>query len=412
MGLLRQLGYWGSMVLQLRFDIMEHFKEKAMDMNRMAEQVLGIPTLLESSFVPVEKAVREILSTPEIYSIKDIIITGCGDSFAAALCAKRTFQEFSGCNVDVLSPLDVSRYVPRSRFSRMPGNPLVIALSSSGKAARTVEAAKRAARLGSITLSITALGDSPLSESCGKNLVLDVPSYPRCPGVAGYLMQLLALQLIAIRIGEVRMLYTMDQANQKRNALKDVLAKASEAVGEDVLRAAIRAAEANAGVSSAEIIAQWFDEGVGYFIQQKCYEAVGIPAVFGDSENWFHSNKFLRNFDEAITFILLRNGDPGASRCRELMKRMDYMKRRSILFTDDPTLVDIGIPVPCGDAHFSSILFSLAPALVIAYLSSEKGEVYSRGFAYPWSDDPSIASTVSSEFVDVDGDEEAACSTK
>ena len=42
----------------------------------------------------IEPQVRYVMTTPEIYSVKKVVLTGCGDGYAACLTAKRTFEKF------------------------------------------------------------------------------------------------------------------------------------------------------------------------------------------------------------------------------------------------------------------------------------------------------------------------------
>ena len=64
--------------------------EKQYD-NPMRRQIYSIEGLVEQIGKDVEKKTRTILSTPEIYSLKEILITGCGDSYCALWRQNRPF---------------------------------------------------------------------------------------------------------------------------------------------------------------------------------------------------------------------------------------------------------------------------------------------------------------------------------
>ncbi|MEG0214828.1 MAG: SIS domain-containing protein [Hungatella sp.] len=161
----------------------------------------------------MEPRIRAALSFEEIYSLQHIIITGCGDSMAAGMAVKQSFEKLTGLPIDVLPAIDVARYFPAKRVGSAPNCPLVITVSNSGKVSRVKEAIQRMNKLGALTMGLTSGKTTPLGEVCQKVIDTSVPSFENAPGVRGYLASLEALLLLAIRLGEVRGRYTMDQAN-------------------------------------------------------------------------------------------------------------------------------------------------------------------------------------------------------
>ena len=57
--------------------------------NAMLRQVLSVPELLEQVYPDVEPQVRYVLTTPQIFSVKKVVLTSCGDGYAACLAAMR-----------------------------------------------------------------------------------------------------------------------------------------------------------------------------------------------------------------------------------------------------------------------------------------------------------------------------------
>ena len=78
--------------------------------NSMLRQVLSVPDLLDEVYPEIEPQVRYVLTTPEIYSIKKVVLTSCGDGYAACLAARRAFESFLQIPVEVEDPLTLSRY--------------------------------------------------------------------------------------------------------------------------------------------------------------------------------------------------------------------------------------------------------------------------------------------------------------
>ena len=60
--------------------------------NALIRQVLSLPELIEQQYNDLEPKARKALTTPEIFGIQRIVLTGCGDSYAAALATKHAFE--------------------------------------------------------------------------------------------------------------------------------------------------------------------------------------------------------------------------------------------------------------------------------------------------------------------------------
>ena len=179
--------------------------------NAMARQVWSLPELLRDQYQDLEPKCRKILSTPEIFSIQRIILTGCGDSHAAAMATCYAFESLTGIQTEVVPAIELSRYYSASQFGFAPNNPMVIAVSNSGGIARVGEAVQRAAAHGAFALGITGKEDSLLGKSVSRILPLRIPPFESAPGTRSYLVSLMALLLLAIRFGEVRGRYTISR---------------------------------------------------------------------------------------------------------------------------------------------------------------------------------------------------------
>lgn len=104
--------------------------------NAMLRQVLSVPELLEQVYPDVEPQVRYVLTTPQIFSVKKVVLTSCGDGYAACLAAKRAFERFLQIPIEVVEPLALSRYYQMKWVGESPCDPLVIAVSNSGQVTR------------------------------------------------------------------------------------------------------------------------------------------------------------------------------------------------------------------------------------------------------------------------------------
>ncbi len=147
------------------------------------------------------------MSDEEIRSLERVSIIACGTSYHAGLLAKYLFTRASGLPVDV----DVA-----SEFLHLQMRPgtLVLGITQSGETADTLLALKKAKTCGTRSLAITNVVGSTVTELVNGTI------YTRCGpeiGVAAtktFTGQLVALILLAIRLGRARGHLTPDQGRK------------------------------------------------------------------------------------------------------------------------------------------------------------------------------------------------------
>ena len=186
----------------------------------LRRQVMSLPELMRQQYADLEPKMRTVLSTPEIFNIQRIVLTGCGDSYAALLAVKPAFEKYAKIRTEVVPTIDLARDYEKKNLGYAPQSPLVIAVSNSGQVARVGEAVRRCRKAGAFTLGITGHEESVLGQSAERILKLDIPKFESAPGTRSYMVCVMALYLLAIRIGEVRGRYTMDVASARRKEIK------------------------------------------------------------------------------------------------------------------------------------------------------------------------------------------------
>jgi glucosamine--fructose-6-phosphate aminotransferase (isomerizing) len=356
--------------------------------NAMRRQLLSVPILIRDVCEDLEQKTRTVLSTPEIYGIKKIILTGSGDCYAVALSAQPVFQEFLQIPVEAVSPMDLARSYPMKWVGESPGDPLVIAMSRSGMTARTIEAVERLNAHKALTLSITKNAQSILATKSERVLIPGYPDFEPAPGGRDYAVMLLCCYLLAARLGEVRLKYTANTASGYRHSLLD-LAQTADSSMDEWDETAFKTACEWKNINSLEAVGSGYEKGSAWYLQAKAYEAIGIPAVSGDSENWFHLGCFLKSIDSTLLCIFAENNNPGASRTSELLVRLKQMKRPFLLITNDTACQETTrFTIPCQKPGFFLPLIEwIPPSLVISYISYLRGEAYNRGFEGIWRED-------------------------
>lgn len=163
----------------------EHFmlKEIFEGPNAIHNTLLGALDMIENG---------DILPRVEFPSVK---LVACGSSFHAAMVGKYAMEEFAGVPT-TLELASEYRYSPGAREA-----PLVILITQSGETADTLAAAREARRRGCRTLAVTNVVGSTITREVDE--VLYTRAGPEI-GVAAtktFLTQLLAMYLVAIRIG-------------------------------------------------------------------------------------------------------------------------------------------------------------------------------------------------------------------
>lgn len=358
--------------------------------NPMSRQTFSLPELIEQQYEYLEPKTRKVLSFQETYNIQRIILTGCGDSYAAGMATKHAFEMLTGIPTEVVPAIELSRFYCEKHLGIDCRNPLIIAVSNSGTGARVSEAVQRAQKHGCFVLGITGVMTSPLAQHSDKILELEIPEFESAPGVRSYMVSVMALLLLAIRFGEIRGSYTMDEAMDYRfdireqgQRLKKLLPQ-MEATCEKV-------AEVWKDFPYYDFVGAGFDYAAAWFGQAKILEATGKAAMHINSEEWFHLNIFARDARHMGTFVVANTLNPAMSRNRELIHYANQLQRPLVIITDGSSEdfnheEAVYIRVPAAKYPVSMPLTQYTPSCLIAgYIAEMTGEKYGRGCEDEWS---------------------------
>lgn len=358
--------------------------------NAMAAQVFSLPELIRGQYEDLEPKTRKALTTPEIFSIQKIVLTGCGDSWAAALSMKGVFEALTRLPVEAVTAIDLARFHDRSQLGFAPLNPLVIAISNSGTGARVDEAVQRAVKHGAFVLGVTGDPDSALGKHASRIVKLDIPHYESAPGTRTYAVSLIALLLLAIRIGEVHGRYTMDKATALRGDIK-TQADLLESMLPDMDAAIARILGEWNGIEAWDFIGAGPDYGSAWYGHAKIFEAAGQYAMHINTEEWMHLNFFMRRAANIGTVLVVGSHNAAISRAKELLGYAPKLGRPLLVVTDAGAAdlgIDESIRVPFPGSAFaeSSSIAQFAPlSLIAAYQMQRLGEIDGRGCSGPWS---------------------------
>lgn len=358
--------------------------------NPMSRQVFSLPELIEEQYEDLEPKARTVLSFQEIFNIQRIILTGCGDSYAAGMATKHAFEMLTGIPTEVVPAIELSRFYYEKHLGVDCRNPLVISVSNSGSGARVSEAVQRAGKNGCFVLGVTGDPDSALAQHSDKLLKLNIPGFESAPGTRSYMVSVMALLLLAIRFGEVRGKYTMDQAMEYRYDLKNQGRLLRELLPQ-MDEVCEKLAEEWKEYLCYDFAGAGFDYAAAWFGQAKILEATGKFAMHINSEEWFHLNFFARDARHMGTVVVGNTTNPAMSRTRELVKYANQLHRPLVVITDggkedfnDEEATYIKVPAP--KYPISMPLTQYAPICLIAsYIAVLTGEKYGRGCEGDWA---------------------------
>lgn len=329
----------------------------------------------------VKPQVEEIFTDELISGVDRIYITGCGDSHYAGLSARLFFDRYSGVGCEPLESLEFSRYVVDFVDAERS---LVIGISNSGSVSRTIETLVRSKKRGAHTVAVTGSEGSPLAEAADSVLLQTVPDMvkeEKSPfsggigygagslGLGNYVASLVALYVIAMRVGKLKGALDDDTLQRLESELT--------AVGD------VMDATASANVDLAKILADRFwnldtffilgggpNYGTAQFAAAKLFEQPHLKGIPQELEEWAHEQYFLTRPGTTPMFVIAPQGR-AHDRALEQMRGGREMGATIIAVadesdTDAQKAAEIVMPVTSGISEEYSPLAYIIPGMLFA----------------------------------------------
>lgn len=353
--------------------------------NSLRRQSYSLPCLLEEQFDDLKKQADLLFTDEELKGIDQIILTGCGDSYAAGLTLRYELEKLTGITTELVTAIDFSRYYIKKRLSEKT---LVIIISISGNGARILEVVKKAGKSGAVTLAITRNRDSDIGNTAEKVFELHISRFESGPGNRNYFVSLLALILFGIRTGYVRKVISdeemrifYDEIHRQGKVLEDLLPKIDDGLFE--------LAKAWKDKRGFDFVGSGMDYGNAWFSHAKILEITGAFAMHINSEEWFHMNNFVKSISSCGTMMLASVHSPGFSRTKEAVRYAARLGRPLCVITDgsseDFEADAYYIQIPHSDFMPAMSLVQYVPVCILAgYMGAMLGERNCRGCLGPW----------------------------
>lgn len=357
--------------------------------NSLTRQAYSLPQLIKEQYEDLNAKIQNLLSQEEIQSFDSIILTGCGDSYAAAMATKDVFEELTGISTEVVTALDFSRYYRKEKLETKNNKTLVIGISISGNGVRICEDMEKANKYGAFTLGITKDETSDVGRNAKKLVKLDIPPFERGPGNRNYVVSVMSLLLLAIQMGERLSKYTRNQAEVYRKKLEeqgDLLDELLPKMDEVLLKIAKEWRD----FPGYDFIGAGKDYATAWFGHAKIIEATGRFSMHINSEEWFHMNNFISDSEHCGTVIVASVNDAGFSRTKEVVTYAHRIGRPMIVITngdkEDFDVETTYIKVPTSDFSPAMFLTQHVPVCILAgYIGAFLEERNCRGCLGRWA---------------------------
>lgn len=374
--------------------------------NPLRRQCCDITNLMPIQFGHSLRSMLGILPSIDLAKLNKIIITGCGDSYLAAVESIDAFKRYlkgSHISVVALRAIDAARFYP---FKDDADDTAIIAVSASGNTARLVEVIRRGKKHGAMTIALTNAERSVVAEESDLVFLTNTPySEDRSPGLRSYYASLLSLIVMSAVLGEKikgEGVFTSKRSlggqhyllgeKQYVNDLKEKLLiyntrfeEAMERIDDCVYETALRFKTS----PGFECIADGPLFAAAEFVSAKFAEASGDLCSVIDSENYMHVNTFLRPKDTYGTIVMVFSDEKNVSQVVTSVQTAVGRDRRPLFVVSDKPANELGItaevrscviPLPTVEERYIGTLYAYIPGSLLAgYHAMLIGEPFFRG---------------------------------
>lgn len=354
--------------------------------NEIRRHIYTIPPLVRSAYGDIQSDCRSTVEKFSNRAVRQVILTGCGYSYAACLAARDYIQARTHLPVTVLPTIEVAR------FSDLSGdflsNTLLVAISNSGMVSRVNEALAVYEKHGAITLGITSNQTAQIAQYCRYLLPVQIPPMERPLPLRGYALTELALMSLGDALALERGTTTpceIGRAEEQMLRSMEELEASLPAIDRVVRDYALHCREFEA----FEFIGSGYERGPAFLGKIEMMGQAGVMATDEDAEQWLHCNFFLAAPEQIGTMLFFAAGSRASSRTAEALEYMEHLKRPVCVVTDGSVKAGGGtaavVFVPALSHLNAGIVEMVPPSLLAGYLCQLRGEVYSRGFRDQWA---------------------------
>lgn len=294
-----------------------------------------------------------------------VYLTGCGDSWYCGMATRYAFEEWAHVPTEAVQAMDFSRYL----VHHAPKNALLVAVSNSGRLARTIESVIQAKKAGLKTVGVTSNMESGLAREAEHVIDLMYSERRFAPGTSSYMASLIVEYCLAIYLAEVKGVFSAEQVTEKLSEISALADPMQKTI--DANHAIMESLAKNSDIQNQCIfIGAGPNYGTAFFSMAKVIEATRTPAVGQQMEEWAHIQYFFTN-KNTLTFVIAPAGN-STDRAREQMYAIKEMGSKCIAIChsgDEETAQEADMVAPVyGDfAEVLSPILYCVPAELFAF---------------------------------------------
>lgn len=358
--------------------------------NPMRRQVMSLPDLVEEQLIGCfDSGLKELISMAEFFDVRKIILTGVGDSYAAAITMAPVIEKYCDCfGVQVMRTVEFTRFLSKADIGiGEPNSPLVIGISVGGGTSRIVEALQKANEVGAFSVLITNKEDSAAAKVAKRVYIMHTPSLPGndAPGLRSYFASQMGLIALASRMGHVRGTLPPTGPDQFKTAIKKYVEHYRGATLESIDNQMFALAQRWKDFERFDFIGDGVEFGSAFFGAAKFLECNGCAVSVDDSEDWCHINFFVKNPQTIGTVVMADKYSPSFSRIVETVNSAHRIGRPVLVVTNSTDAsFDEGVEIcvlPEPQKGFGWILplmDHIPVSLLAGYITTLSGECFFR----------------------------------
>lgn len=323
------------------------------------------PQVLEQAAACFARPIAELLQALAARDVDDWVVTGCGDSLFAGLCAEVWFARRAGQRLRAVQAMQLSR----ETYQALTPRSVVFAVSHSGTTARTLEASRAARSRGAFVVAVTADPASELARSADFWIDNSVRQERSNCRTASFQAVSLLMRMVA-------------------DALATAAGRVVRPVAPGLLDSYIEVSRRQVDEIAGDDLAtdHWIFTGSGLGLaaaeygMAKVYEAASLPAHSVELEQLIHCEIFTVRAGTVVVIICPEGR--AASRALELVSGLSELGAVTVVVTNDVDLAEAAtypLRLPEGtqeeDLPFLGILPLQWLALRLAHIRGQDPDV-------------------------------------
>ena len=336
------------------------------DIALMQREIETVPAVIQAQLGERPPEVTRLVGSLRRSAVRHLVFVGCGDSAFAGQAAVLAFNRHTDLRVRAEHALDFARYSVRYQ----PEGTVVVAVSFSGKAGRTIEAAHQARAFGHRVIALTNNPESPLSKEVDDIFPVDVPTLGSSPGTSTYLGMLVTFLALAAQLDP--------DSGGRHSRYLEQLAMLPALAGETLAMSAgpsFMAAEQLLGARTVTFLGAGPNEASARFGAAKLFEGAQQLAASTNVEEWAHEQYFTTQRGDPV--VVVAPSGAASDRADEILSELAYLGATTIFVGDrSPSREAIHLPLAEGAPEELSPVLAALPlsqlGFHLAFLSGKR----------------------------------------